>query len=67
MRESGRILNELAAEIVLRATAQHPQLDAAPVLSLLPAGVSPGSRLFPHAPAGKGDSSHRAIQVLAHG
>jgi hypothetical protein len=67
MTESGRMLNELAAEIVERATAQHPELDAAAVVALLPAGVTAGGRLFADGGAAFGETGRFDTQVIAHG
>ena len=73
MRESGVVLDELAAEIVAKATAQCPDLDASDVLALLPAGVIARDRLFPGglAEAGEtgnpGNPGNPAFRRLAHG
>jgi flavin-dependent dehydrogenase len=49
MAEGFAQLDRLAAQIVRRATAEHPALDGGPVLALLGADASPGreSMLFP--------------------
>ena len=68
---SDTVLHELAAEIVAKATAQHPGLDAGGVLALLPAGVTPRDRLFPHGLAQSVDSARddnaRDGRSYAHG
>ena len=66
MVESGRILNELAAEIVTRATARHPDLDGSGVLALLPPDVRPGDRLFPNGLAA-GAAGNAVNRMVAHG
>ncbi len=67
MRESGKVLDELAAEIVACATSRHPELDGSGVLALLPPGVQPGDRLFPNglAPGEGGDDE--VNRMVAHG
>jgi flavin-dependent dehydrogenase len=67
MRDSGMVLFELAAEIVCRATAQHPELDGSAVLALLPAGVSPKDRLFPNGLAETRGAGNAVNRILAHG
>lgn len=66
IKDSGRILDELAAEIVASATARHPDLDAGGVLALLPKGVQVRDRLFPNglADIGGGNDVNR---MVAHG
>jgi flavin-dependent dehydrogenase len=70
MQDSGRVLDELAAEIVQQATARHPELDGSPVLALLPAGVIAGDRLFPDSLAETGETAgagNAAMSIPAHG
>lgn len=67
MRESGVVLHELAAEIVAKATAQYPSLDASGVLALLPAGVTPRERLFPGGLAETGALRNPSFRTLVHG
>ncbi len=66
MAESGRILDELAAEIVASATARHPDLDGSGVLALLPQDVRPGDRLFPNGLA-SGAAGNAVNRMVAHG
>lgn len=67
IHESGMALDELAAEIVARAIAQHPDLDASGVLALLPAGVVSRDRLFPNGLAPEGEAGNPATEALANG
>ena len=67
MAQSGRMLNELAAEIVERATSQHPDLDPAAVVALLAPGVTSGKRLFPDLAFTSAETGRSPTKVLAHG